>query len=369
MGRMLNTTVKHLVLRKAPIALLALCALYSFGCGKRKPPTPPRERVIQRAELSGFQRGNQVILSWKMPEKNAPARSLLNISRIDIYRLAEPRSAPLVLSEEEFASRSNLITAIPVQDSDFGSKTLQYKDTLLFAGQPARLRYAVRFVNASGQKATFSNAFLIEPAGKVAANPSDLTATVSQESVRLQWQAPAVNIDASGPASIIGYNVYRASSETQPARLLNSSPVALTSFDDEFFEFDKDYWYFVRAVSAGLASEPIESTESNIVKLRGTDTFPPSAPTAITVAAAPGTISLFFAVNPEKDIAGYKIYRSEDRDLPREKWQLLTPKLITTTTYHDAAVKAAQTYFYYITATDTAGNVSPPSEIVTETAP
>lgn len=365
---MLNITLNHFV-HKAPIALLALCALYSAGCGKRKPPVPPRERVIQRAALSGFQRGNQVILSWKMPEKNAPKGSVLNISRIDIYRLAEPQSAPLVLSEDEFASRSTLITTMPVRDSDFGSKELQYKDTLLFAGQPARLRYAVRFVNASGQKATFSNAFLIEPAGKVAANPTDLAATVSQEAVNLKWQSPSANIDATGPASIIGYNIYRTTSETQPALLLNTSPVTLTSFSDEFFEFDKDYWYFVRAVSVGLAAEPVESTESNIVKLRGTDTFVPSAPASITIAAAPGTISLFFAVNPEKDIAGYLIYRSEDRNTPLDRWRPLTPELVKITTYQDTTVQTGKSYSYYITATDTAGNVSPPSEIVTETAP
>ncbi len=47
---------------KAPLALLALVVLSGFGCGKRKPPVPPTGRVIQRAEISGFQRGSQVIL-------------------------------------------------------------------------------------------------------------------------------------------------------------------------------------------------------------------------------------------------------------------------------------------------------------------
>lgn len=365
---MLNTYVKH-ILVKAPIALLALSALYSAGCGKRKPPVPPREKIIQQAVLEGFQRGDQVILSWKMPAKNAPRGKRLNISRIDVYRLAEPQTAPLVLSEEEFASRSSLITAIPVDDSDFGEKTLQYKDTLLFAGQPARLRYALRFVNASGQKAGFSNSFLIEPAGKVASGPTDLAAEPSQEAVRLSWNAPSGNIDASSPASIIGYNIYRSASEKQPAKLLNSSPVTLTSFADEFFEFDKDYWYFVRAVSAGLAAEPVESTESNIIRFNAKDTFAPSAPSAITIAAAPYVISLFFAVNPEKDIAGYRIYRSEDRDLPLDKWQLITIDLLKTTTYQDNRVETGKTYHYYITATDTAGNISPPSEVVSEVAP
>src|SRR5689334_23566824 len=101
----LSTLIKREA-AKAPIALLTLALLMSLSCGKRKPPLPPRERVAQRVEIDGFQRGNQVLLSWKMPARNAPVNSLLHISRVDIYRLAEPANAPLVLSEEEFASRS-----------------------------------------------------------------------------------------------------------------------------------------------------------------------------------------------------------------------------------------------------------------------
>src|SRR5688572_22474154 len=86
---------------KAPLALLAVALLIPLSCGKRKPPLPPRERVLQRVELGGFQRGNQVILAWKMPARNAPDGSLLNISRADIYRLAEPLTSPQALSEEE----------------------------------------------------------------------------------------------------------------------------------------------------------------------------------------------------------------------------------------------------------------------------
>ena len=52
--------LKHLI-SKAPLALLALVLLSSLSCGKRKPPVPPKERVSQRVELSGYQRGDQVI--------------------------------------------------------------------------------------------------------------------------------------------------------------------------------------------------------------------------------------------------------------------------------------------------------------------
>ncbi|MEO6050145.1 MAG: hypothetical protein ABIP78_02295 [Pyrinomonadaceae bacterium] len=343
--------------------------LIGNGCGKRSAPVPPKERVFQRVEVFGFQRGNQVVLSWKMPARNAPKGNLLNISRADIYRLAERANSPLQLSEEEFANRSTLIAALAITDADFGLKTLTYKDTLEFAGQAARLRYAIRFVNAAGQKAGLSNSLLIEPTSKVAANPTSLSAEPSQDAVRLKWQEPSANVDGSTPLSLLGYNIYRSNSEKEPGKMLNKTPVSTTAFDDDFFDFGKDYYYFVRAVSVGTQAEPVESAESNILKFKATDTFAPSPPAAITVAAAPTTISIFFAVNSEKDVIGYSIYRSSDQGLPKEQWSALTSELSTTTTFQDTKVESGKTYFYYLTATDKFGNVSEPSEVVSETVP
>ena len=360
--------VKHFAV-KAPLALVALAVLIGIGCGKRGVPVPPKERVLQRVEISGFQRGNQVILSWKMPARNALTSSVLNISRADVYRLAEPMTAPLQLSEEEFANRSTLIAAMPITDADFGAKTLLYKDTLAFAGQAARLRYAIRFVNAAGQKAAFSNSLLIEPQSKVAGSPASLFAEGSQDAIRLKWQPPTSNIDGSSPVSILGYNLYRSTSEKEPGKLLNKIPITATGFDDEFFDFGKDYYYFVRALSVGIQTEPVESSESNIVRFKAIDTFAPSAPSAITVAAAPGTISIFFAVNPEKDVVGYKIFRSAYPDLPKTQWTTLTPEVLKTNTFQDTKVEPGKTYYYYLTATDKAGNVSAASEIVSQKVP
>jgi hypothetical protein len=301
-----------------------------------------------------------------MPVRNADKSSVLNIDRVDIYRLAEPASASLSLSEEEFASKSTLIATLAIKDSDFGMKTLTFPDKLEFAGQAARLRYAMRFANASGQKAAFSNFFLIEPTAKVAGGPTSLTADVSQDAVALKWQAPPANIDGSTPPAVLGYNVYRSTSEKEPGKLLNKSPITGNSFKDEFFDFGKEYFYFVRSVSVGTGAAPIESLESNILKLKPVDTFAPSPPSAITLAVGQNVISLFFAVNPEKDVVGYKIYRSTDPDLPKKDWKLQTPTLLKTNTFQDTQVESGKTYYYYLTAADNVGNVSEPSEVVSE---
>lgn len=351
------------------LALLAVAGFALVSCGKRKPPLPPEPKVFQRAEIGGFQRGNRVVISWKMPEVNAAPNDVRHIQNVDVYRLAERLTSPPNISEEQFASRSVLISSVPVKDGDFGSKSLSYTDTLQLAGQPSRLRYAVRFVNKSGQKAPFSNIIVIEPEAKVAAAPSALAANVTQDAIELTWTAPAANADGTTPVNLAGYNIYRSPSKTQAGTILNRTPITETKYSDKTFEFEKDHFYFVRAISTGTGDTPTESGESNILEINPNDTFAPSAPVSITIGASPNAISIFFAPNPETDIAGYRIYRSEDKEQDRAAWKLLTPEPITANTFQDSSVEAGKTYFYFVTAIDKFGNVSEGSEVVSETVP
>lgn len=343
--------------------------LITTGCGKRKPPLPPIENVAQRIEISGKQFGDKIILNWQMSVRNASDTNVLNIDRADLYRLIETEDAPLTLSEEEFANKSTLIATIPIKDTDFGKKTLTYTDELKFAGQPIRLRYAIRFVNSAGQKAAFSNFLIVEPTAKTADSPKSLTAETLEQSINLKWLEPSRNVDGSTPANILGYNIYRFTDTRENAKLLNQTPITDANFSDKSFEFNKQYSYFVRTVSLGKEGQPVESLESNTISVLPKDIFAPSAPTAITIAAAPNVLSIFFAVNLEKDIAGYRVYRSTDENLSKSLWLNLIPEILQTNTFQDKSIESGKTYYYYIVAVDKAGNISQPSEIVSETAP
>lgn len=353
---------------------LVTCALTFSACGKRRPPLPPVERVPQRTELlSGVQRGNQVILNWPAPRRNASDESVQSIRRVDVYRLAEAIDDPLPLTEEEFSARANLIGSVTSEQIAGATDTLAYTDELSLS-EPVRLRYAVRYVNAAGQRASFSNFLLIEPAASVSQPPVvGQTPEVKENAVIVRWQAPEANVDNTRPANLLGYNVYRsARSQNEPAQTpLNSRPVNATSFADQTFAFGEEYVYVVRAVSLGTGGEPVESLNSNSVAFTPLDKFPPAAPTGLTAAAAPSPlrISVFFAANQERDIAGYNLYRSDNPDLPKDQWTKLNRGLLERTTYQDEAVKSGQRYFYYVTAVDKAGNVSNPSEVQSDAVP
>jgi len=189
---------KHRVLfcfkHKALLAFTLCALLILINCGKRKPPLPPIEKVQQRAEISGFQRGDKIIISWKMPNRNATGSDLLNIARVDVYRLVEKVSESYSLSEEEFSARSLIVSTLTVNQKDF-FETKKFVDNLEFAGQPVRVHYAIRFVNKAGQKAAFSNFLTIEPTGSIPTAPDNLRGTFSQNNISLNWNEPKLNID------------------------------------------------------------------------------------------------------------------------------------------------------------------------------
>jgi hypothetical protein len=352
--------------------LLIAGSLLLSACGKRRPPLPPLENIPQRTELlSGVQRGNQVILSWPAPLRNASSGSVQSIRRIDIYRLAEKPSAPLPLTEEEFATRSTLIGSVPYETISTTGDTIIYVDTLELAGEPTRLRYALRYVNAAGQRASFSNFLLIEPAARIASAPTLLNQETNEAGITINWKAPAANIDGSTPVNLLGYNVYRiegAQNEISQTPL-NTTLVSGTTYVDKNFSFGEKYTYIVRSVSLGTGGAQVESLNSNAISVETKDVFAPSAPTDIRINAAPGRISLFFPANPERDIAGYNVYRSTDPDLPKERWVKLNDAPLTRTTFQDEAIESGKKYFYYLTAVDTAGNTSAPSEVVSDIVP
>jgi fibronectin type 3 domain-containing protein len=323
--------------------------------------------------LSGAQRGNQVILSWPAPPRNAGEGSVQSIRRVDVYRVAEKPHAPLPMTEEEFAARANLIGSVTYDEIKKAGENLTYTDTLELGGEPARLRYAVRYVNSAGQRAAFSNFFLMEPAAKVAAPPTIIKTgkEYSETANTITWEPPKTNTDLSTPVNLLGYNVYRTRIG-QPAsgqNPLNQEPITATQYQDKSFKFGEKYNYEVRSVSLGTEGKPVESLNSNNILFAPVDAYPPAPPEKLSIGPGPGRLSIFWVANSEPDLAGYYLYRSTDPNLPKDKWTKLTPTLYTRTTFADDNVESGKTYYYYVIAEDNAGNPSDPSEVASDTVP
>jgi fibronectin type 3 domain-containing protein len=111
----------------------------------------------------------------------------------------------------------------------------------------------------------------------------------------------------------------------------------------------------------------LESSDSRPVTVTPQDTFPPAAPQGLVAALLPGSapatvlVDLSWSINLETDLAGYRVYRSEQEGT---RGQLLTPELLPTPADRDTSVQPGHRYWYTVTAVDRAGNESAPGAAV-----
>jgi hypothetical protein len=94
------------------------------------------------------------------------------------------------------------------------------------------------------------------------------------------------------------------------------------------------------------------------------DTEPPAIPRGVKSITRDGEVIIEWYPNGERDLAGYKIWRSSDDD----EFELLTQVSDRTDQYIDRDVQNGVTYFYAVSALDFDGNESDLSpELVTDT--
>jgi fibronectin type 3 domain-containing protein len=82
----------------------------------------------------------------------------------------------------------------------------------------------------------------------------------------------------------------------------------------------------------------------------------------VAILLNPGTgateVDLSWSINAEPDLAGYRVYRSEQQE---DKGQLVTPDLLLSPAYRDTSVAPGHQYWYRVSAVDRSGNESAPT--------
>jgi hypothetical protein len=207
-----------------------------------------------------------------------------------------------------------------------------------------------------------------------------LDVRVTEGGIQLKWAVPDKTSGGEPLGQIQEFHVYRgelnaasaqAASKDLGQAVWNSRPLQLAAtaapeFLDTGFDYGKTYAYLVRSVvlADGLQHESGDS-QGAVVTPR--DTFPPATPQGIVAAVIPGSaagslvVDLSWSINVEVDLAGYRLYRSEQEGTPG---QLLSPDLLPTPAYRDNSVLPGKRYWYTVTAVDRAGNESVPSAAV-----
>jgi rhamnogalacturonan endolyase len=179
--------------------------------------------------------------------------------------------------------------------------------------------------------------------------PLELKGFAGQDSVLLVWKA---NLEQD----IAGYNIHRSDTKGGPYTKVNAILVPDPEYVDRTVTNELTYYYVVSAVD-------IDGNESRYSA--EIDAFPtsiPVNPAGLSAGIDVDIVQLFWRPNPEKDIAGYFVYRSEAVD---GEFIKSSANPIADTSFTDTNVTKGKAYYYKISAIDEQANESPHSKLFT----
>ena len=349
--------------------------LCSAGCGAPGEPTPPSPPVPAAiTDLSAHQAGDGVELLFTLPTRSISGEKLSSPPAVEILRdAAKPGgSADAKSFRVVYTIPGALVDDYRAEGRVGFTDPISPEETKAHPG--GALAYIVRTRSSQKRASADSNAIAVQ-VFPVPAPIATVEARVTESAVELSWPTPAGTGAGEPLSAITGYRIYRA--DVKP--LVSSSPQVLpqgkaesraalvgssetNSYRDTNFVFDQTYIYIVRSVTQ-LEGHELESSDSQPVKVTPRDTFPPATPQYLVAAVLPGAapgavlVELSWSINLETDLAGYRVYRSEQEGA---RGELLTPDLLLTPAVRDTSLKSGHRYWYTVTAVDRAGNESTP---------
>src|SRR5947208_1241415 len=280
------------------------------------PPSPPSAPT----NLAATGGNAQVGLTWQAPGSNGGSP----ITNYKIYRGGAP-------------STETLLTTVGAVTS--------YTDTAVTNG--VTYYYQVSAVNNVGEGPRSNEASATPsaapPPPSPPSAPQNLAATGGNAQVTLTWQAPASN----GGSPITNYKIYRGTTsggETLVATIGNQ-----LSYSDGGLTNGVTYYYKVSAVNN--AGEGPQSNEASATPTA--PATPPSAPQGLGATAGDATVTLTWSApssNGGSQITNYRIYRGTTSG-----GETLKATISNVITYTDTTVTNGATYYYQVSAVNSAG--------------
>jgi len=207
----------------------------------------------------------------------------------------------------------------------------------------ANLNFSKLVENSETALLVYQSGYTLPPPGPPK-NPMLISTTDS--TVLLGWSPKKYH-------SLLGYNMYRSvvpGVHNDPP--INASVITDTVFQDTGLHAREVYYYAISSVNTSYM-EGCLSPDLEVAVGR------PSIPTGICAEAEKDLVTLCWEHNPEDDVIGYKIYRTEDCStfvlVDSVGWQNI---------YCDYPVDNGIIYYYRITAVDSTELESFPSDTV-----
>ena len=357
--------------------LICLVLILSVAaCGKKGPPLPPLIRIpIPPASFAVVRQGSTVAIQVSVPGSNTDGSSPADIARVDVYAL----TAPTLVSPDEIYRKGTQVARVlvnppPDPDTPDGQPpkpsgplppgginqgaTAHLSESFKpdESADPSDVRqYVAVGVNKRGRHGPYSVPVAI-PISSPPDAPGKPDVSWDETSITVTWTAP----EPAENDAPLAYHVYAPGDV--PVRL-TTEPLRELTFVDKRIEWGAERCYVVRSVKA-VDRMSLESESSPATCVTLADTFPPAAPEGLTIVASEGAMNLIWNPNKESDLAGYLLWRASPAD---KELVSMTPEPIKETTFKDT-VPPGTTAAYAVQAVDKAGNKSPMSAKVEETA-
>ncbi len=396
-------------LSASAVALLIACAA---GCASPAPPQPPSLNLPELVKDPTAERvGELVRLHWTTPKMTTDHLEVKGRMTAEVCRIAVSSAPPPYVCIP--------VTRLAVQPGPTeASETLP---PALTVGSATLLTYRVQVFNVQGRSAGLSPE-VFAAAGPAPPPVEQLRATPTRDGAMLEWQprdsTAAVELDRLpiGPdGNVVEPAPTRTSSKSSSKTTIKKKPdkpekpapqkpapdsaskslLAAPSAPievklrtpaqpndaggtiDHTAQMGESYRYTARrvlAVSPGGHNLELRSVASSPVTVVMRNIFPPHAPSGLEAVpggatAADRSIDLSWTPNTDPALAGYIVYRQEvdSKGVAAGTATRLNPTPVVGPAYRDQTAMAGRRYAYRVTAVDTAGNESAPSDAVQET--
>ncbi len=265
----------------------------------------------------------RILVSWKMNLE-------LDLSHYDIYK------------SMEVLGTFDRINKIPIQaDQPF------YYDTV-YTGPT--YYYKVKAIDNSGNESEFSNSISGQPADTIPpAPPSNITAIIEDQFVRLKWKAPT-DLDLQG------YYIYSRRSDQKFLRLVSlplpsdSLEYYDTGYNQEGLWQGQTYYYGISAVD-----NYFNESEMSIMKIIIPDNDPPKPPVSSYASLNDnGYVEVTWQPSMSIDVANYRILRTESSKEPMR----IIETAVSVYKAIDSTAKYGVSYGYQVAAVDNFRNES-----------
>jgi Fibronectin type III domain len=247
-------------------------------------------------------------------------------------------------------SKVSTAASYPNQDAFFSGQFIGDYNSVI-PGHPIWTDIRGSDPNYSGNE--MDSMFYAQGSGTTATKPAapTLSAGGGDSVVHLSWTTPN-----DGGSTITNYKIYRGT--TSGGEALLATLGAVTSYDDTSATNGTTYYYEVSAVN-NVGEGPVSNEASATPQAAGA----PQAPTNLVANTAKGKgVQLSWSASASSGVT-YNVYRSTSG---AGTFTLIGSS--SSTSYKDTKTTRGATYFYEVTAVNSAGVESQPSNIDSATA-